>query len=605
MYNIKFSLVSLFFIFCVALSPVYAIQDVNFPIPPSFEKRVDFWKKIYTEVDGNEGFIHDTEDFFIYEKIKILHEGQRKKNKAITKNAKETIKKRLLIMAQKKPEEMNVEEKQLFERLGNPSPESLKERAEQIRFQKGQQDKYYQGLIRSQLYLDYIKNEFKEAGLPERLAYLPHVESSFNYQAYSKVGAAGIWQFMRSTGRLYMRLNYQIDERRDPIASTRGAIKLLKSNYERLGAWPLAVTAYNHGPESIARAIEKLNTRDIEKIIDDYKARRFKFASKNFYACFLAASEIAMAPEKYFKNIPKPTALTFAEIKLNQQFTIREILEITKLSEKTFKDYNLSLRPMAFKKNLALPVGFIVKIPSVDKPAITALEEHVVKGARPSPAPGPVTLAQATVVATSASQALITPQPTPAAGPTIALASSKKVEEDEIKIQTHYNFKLKQVRKGVFQIQAQHSESLTMLSDWLEVPLNHLAKINRLKVSSDLSLGQKILIPLKKTKIEDFKKKREEFHLSVEEDFFDNYKIIEIKKYAVKRGDTIAALADRFDVPPWLIYQIQKKDLHSIYPKQVISLPVIQARVEQEAPVIPGNNLNEEEVEEESDFNPN
>ena len=193
MHHIKISLFSLL-ITLIAISPAFAIQDPNFPTPPSFEKRVDFWKKIYTEVDGSEGLIHDTEDFFVYDKIKILHEGQRKKNKAIVKRYKENLKYRLLSMSRKKIDEMNDEDKQLFVRLGSPSPEALKERAEQIRFQKGQQDKFYQGLIRSQLYLNYIKNEFKEAGLPERLAYLPHVESSFNYQAYSKVGAAGIWQ---------------------------------------------------------------------------------------------------------------------------------------------------------------------------------------------------------------------------------------------------------------------------------------------------------------------------------------------------------------------------------------------------------------------------
>ena len=144
-----------------------------------------------------------------------------------------------------------------------------------------------------------------------------------------------------------------------------------------------------------------------------------------------------------------------------------------------------------------------------------------------------------------------------------------------------------------------------MLADWLDLPINNLAKLNKLKTSSDLNLGQKILIPLTKNQLDDFKKRREEFHLSVEEDFFDNYKITEVKDYTVKRGDKIAAIADSFHVPPWLIYQIQKKDLKKIHPKQVISLPVVQARVEQEAPTIPGNTLDETEEDSESDYNPN
>ncbi len=102
--------------------------------------------------------------------------------------------------------------------------------------------------------------------------------------AYSKFGAAGIWQFTRSTGRRYMEVGYVLDERRDPIRATHAAAQLLKENYEKLGSWPLAITAYNHGAAGMARARQKHG--DYPAIFKSYRSRTFKFASRNFYSEF-------------------------------------------------------------------------------------------------------------------------------------------------------------------------------------------------------------------------------------------------------------------------------------------------------------------------------
>ena len=107
-------------------------------------------------------------------------------------------------------------------------------------------------------YMIFLKKIFKKYDLPEELIVLPHVESSFNYKAYSSAGAAGIWQFTRGTGKQYLKISYEVDERLDPILSTEAAAKLLKRNYEVLGSWPLAITAYNHGAYGMKRAVKKL-----------------------------------------------------------------------------------------------------------------------------------------------------------------------------------------------------------------------------------------------------------------------------------------------------------------------------------------------------------
>src|SRR4029078_12446805 len=121
---------------------------------------------------------------------------------------------------------------------------------------------------------------FRQEGLPIELTRLPFVESSFNLRARSKVGATGLWQFMRSTARLYMRMDASADERNDPLRATRAAAKKLRDNFEMLQSWPLPITAYNRGPSGVKRLTEKLGTTDIVDIIDVRKGH-FGFASAN------------------------------------------------------------------------------------------------------------------------------------------------------------------------------------------------------------------------------------------------------------------------------------------------------------------------------------
>ncbi len=112
-----------------------------------------------------------------------------------------------------------------------------------------------------------------------------------------------MWQFMRSTGRRFLRIDAVVDERLDPYRSTEAAARFLEQNYIILGSWPLALTAYNHGPGGMKRAQEQLGTSDIATIVRKYNSRSFGFASRNFYLAFLAALEIDQNPEKFFPGI--------------------------------------------------------------------------------------------------------------------------------------------------------------------------------------------------------------------------------------------------------------------------------------------------------------
>src|SRR4029077_7956824 len=170
--------------------------------------------------------------------------------------------------------------------------------------QRGLRERFAEGIRASRRYFPEMERIFRDEGLPAELVRLPLIESCFNLQAYSKVGAAGIWQFMPKTGRLFMRVDDLVDERRDPISSTHAAARFLGRVHDMLGSWPLAITAYNHGPDGMARAVDEVGTADIGRIVRDYRGRAFGFASRNFYAEFLAALEVEQDHRRYFGDMP-------------------------------------------------------------------------------------------------------------------------------------------------------------------------------------------------------------------------------------------------------------------------------------------------------------
>src|SRR5690606_1971050 len=157
-----------------------------------------------------------------------------------------------------------------------------------VRWQLGQSDRFMEGLVRSGAYRDHIERIARAKGLPVELAALPHVESSFHPGAFSSAAASGMWQFMRETAQRFMRVDLLVDERLDPYRSTYAALDMLAADYRVLGSWPLALTAYNHGVNGIARAVRDTGTNDIGRIIAEYRGSRFGFASRNFYPQFIA-----------------------------------------------------------------------------------------------------------------------------------------------------------------------------------------------------------------------------------------------------------------------------------------------------------------------------
>ena len=236
--------------------------------------------------------------------------------------------------------------KRLFAKLesrGGPTVYQEAAEEDQIRYQQGIRDKMMDAIARSGRYLHAMERVFRDRGLPVELTRIPFIESSFDYTAYSSVGAAGIWQFMRGTGKKYMRINASVDERRDPIAATYAAAEYLRSAYDRLQSWPLAVTSYNHGVAGMARGADAAGSKNIVDVIDRYTGNSFGFASKNFYAEFLAALAVEREKDRYFPGLQKESPWYFEEVLPGRSLSFAEVMRFSGASREDLERLNRSL----------------------------------------------------------------------------------------------------------------------------------------------------------------------------------------------------------------------------------------------------------------------
>ncbi|MDG1851616.1 MAG: LysM peptidoglycan-binding domain-containing protein, partial [Gammaproteobacteria bacterium] len=251
----------------------------------------------------------------------------------------------------------------LLDLWGRETPnERLARAAVNIRWQLGQSDRFIAGIKRSGAYRSHIEEVIRAKGLPVELAILPHVESSYHPGAYSSAAATGMWQFVRATAQRFMQVDYVLDQRLDPYAATYGAMELLEYNYNALGSWPLALTAYNHGANGIARAVRDVASMDIGKIISDYRGSRFGFASRNFYPQFLAALEVDSRSEEFFGPIFKDREPDYQRFEMDAFVDSRLLAETLGVSLKDLQRDNPALQPSVWSGTKRIPRGYVVKI---------------------------------------------------------------------------------------------------------------------------------------------------------------------------------------------------------------------------------------------------
>lgn len=292
-------------------SPAYLEDSESmfgvFPRPRALESQVRFWRDVYATWSRSQVAIHDNLYMnAIYEVVQLpgfVHDGMTVFQKAYVSERMDYWRDRLLDLEGKTAARvpLDAEERRLATLLSqnDDGAAAIQGASERLRYQRGMRERFRRGLEISGMYDRRFREIFRQAGLPEDLAYLPHVESSFQYNARSSAGALGIWQFTAGAARMFMNGDDSARNRLDPIASAYGAARYLSYAYGKLGSWPLAVTSYNHGIGGMQRAKNQYG-HNFTRIVKDYDHPLFGFASRNYYAEFLAAREIASQPEQFF-----------------------------------------------------------------------------------------------------------------------------------------------------------------------------------------------------------------------------------------------------------------------------------------------------------------
>jgi peptidoglycan lytic transglycosylase D len=309
----------------------------SFPVPAGLESTVEFWKKIFSEYGLAQLVYFDPLDpGKIYEVVEVGEENRLNQY-------------------------IDNERARIAEANGVD--------IERVKAQRGVKERTAAGLKRSGRYIAQIQQIFRDRGLPPELSYLPIVESSYDIYARSSVGALGIWQFMPVTGRQYMRINRTIDERRDPLESSRAAASYLQQAYDTLGSWPLAITSYNYGIGGIARAAGEIGSNELIDLIQRYDHKNWGFAPKHFYAEFLAAVEIGTNLGQYFPGLELDTAAPIQEMELTANTSIPSLMKTHGMSREQLLGWN----PALSASTNIVPAGYRVKIPSdrISEPLVT------------------------------------------------------------------------------------------------------------------------------------------------------------------------------------------------------------------------------------------
>jgi len=205
-------------------------------------------------------------------------------------------------------------------------------------------------------------------------------------KAYSRSRASGPWQFIKGTGKRYgLKINWWVDERRDPVKSSHAAARYLKDLYEEFGSWSLALAAYNAGEGRIRRALKYTKAKDFWSVM---RTMRIKPETKNYVPKFIAARLIALDPEAYgFHDIPYKDELEFDEVTIDFPMSLDVIARTAGSTESQIRELNPELRrwstPPVETYRLKIPRGtlstFAANLPKIPEAKRVTVKVHRVR----------------------------------------------------------------------------------------------------------------------------------------------------------------------------------------------------------------------------------
>lgn len=367
-----------------AMKPIDDFDSLGvFKIEPPLKKRVRFWIEVYSKYSKWEMVLHDAQYpqiIFDVVQTRALRENPRlsyAKRQADAKRVIEEHKKKIsqLLMRlhenQEKIEKgeyaLSPEEKKIYQQYADVQEKDkflhIVNTNRRIRGQYGLKESFVEGLYESGRYLPGMKQIAVRLGLPPEIVYLPFLESGFDRRALSKVGASGLWQFMPSTGRFFLRVDDVVDERNDPMKAAEGAALLMRDNLSALEEWPLAITAYNHGRSGMARAVRTVKSNSLAKIVEEYDGPNFGFASANFYSAFIAAVHVAQNAAHYFGDVDRAEPFVFEEFVMPEFMDIQVLAKNVGIDLDVLKNYNPGLTAAVYSGKKLIPVGYTLRIP--------------------------------------------------------------------------------------------------------------------------------------------------------------------------------------------------------------------------------------------------
>lgn len=350
-------------------------EAVFFPRYTQLKPAVAFWTQVFGEYSENQSVIHSMEypqkvfqvlDFRSDAARMSASDLDRLRDREIkeTKDHYDSVLKQVHEL-RRTPDQMNSEQRRIYDLYADiPGDNRFLDAVGTLRSQRGLKERTQQALQISDKYLPSMEATFRSYDMPVSLTRLPLVESSFNVEAYSKAGAAGLWQFIPSSARIYMRLNNIVDDRRDPWTSTDAAARHLKDDYRVLGDWPLAITAYNHGRGGIARALTAVNGTTIVDLIQNFNGSRFGFAGKNYYAEFLAAIDVE---RKYAKNADQSrprNVMRFDVVETKHYVPYETLRRLCGANDEVFRMLNPAYRPEVIEGKMYVPPGHLIRVPA-------------------------------------------------------------------------------------------------------------------------------------------------------------------------------------------------------------------------------------------------
>ena len=254
----------------------------------------------------------------------------------------------------------------------------------------GARERTAQRLERGTRYDAMIRAKFRAAGLPEDMTYLALIESGYNPHAYSRAAAVGMWQFMASTARgMGLRVDWWVDERRDPVRSTDGAIKFLGLLREQMGSLYLAAAAYNGGPGRVSRGLTRF-ADDLEGTTGD--AMFFALAEKNYLPSetknyvpqLIAAALIGKEPEKYGLTVDPQPPFEYDSVRVGPSTPLVAVAHASGASTSEITDLNAFLlrgvtppgKPMYVRVPVGRADGFdsaFAALPKAERSAYTTV----------------------------------------------------------------------------------------------------------------------------------------------------------------------------------------------------------------------------------------